>query len=82
MRYKTAMMKLTEEKLGRPLEEVLPEMMQNRKLSDVAAELHISKATLSYWLLKLGIELQRVPVGPGQRVQVVNEDEDKVKDPD
>jgi len=50
----------------RPLERLLPEMVNEIGLSGTAEELGVSKATLGYWLLKLGINVRRVALAPGE----------------
>jgi len=39
-------------------------------LSATAEELGVSKATLGYWLLKLGINVRRVALAPGETLEV------------
>lgn len=39
-------------------------------LTGAATELGISKATLGYWLLKLGIHIQRIAIGPSEQLKV------------
>ena len=55
---------------GRPLEGLLPEMVNELGLSGTADELGVSKATLGYWLLKLGINVRRVALAPGETLEV------------
>ena len=55
---------------GRPLERLLPEMVNEFGLSGTADELGVSKATLGYWLLKLGINVRRVALAPGETLEV------------
>ncbi len=54
----------------RPLERLLPEMVNEYGLSETASELGVSKATLGYWLLKLGINVRRVALAPGETLEV------------
>ncbi len=54
----------------RPLERLLPEMVNEIGLSSTAEELGVSKATLGYWLLKLGINVRRVALAPGETLEV------------
>ena len=54
----------------RPLERLLPEMVNEIGLSSTAEELGVSKATLGYWLLKLRIEVRRVALAPGDTLEV------------
>jgi hypothetical protein len=70
MARKTKMMVQVEELFQRPLERLLPEMINEKGLSATAAELGVSKATLGYWLLKLRIEVRRVALAPGETLEV------------
>ena len=54
----------------RSLERLLPEMVNEKGLSETASELGVSKATLGYWLLKLGINVRRVALAPGETLEV------------
>ena len=54
----------------RTLERLLPEMVNEKGLSATADELGVSKATLGYWLLKLGINVRRVALAPGETLEV------------
>lgn len=54
----------------RPLERLLPELVNELGLSETASELGVSKATLGYWLLKLGINVRRVALAPGETLEV------------
>ena len=67
---KTKKMIAVEEKFHQPLEKMLPEMVTEQGLSSTADELGVSKATLGYWLLKLGIEVRRVALAPGESLEV------------
>jgi len=68
---KTKLMQRVErEHDGRPLERLLPEMVNELGLSGTADELGVSKATLGYWLLKLGINVRRVALAPGETLEV------------
>lgn len=55
---------------NQPLERLLPEMINDQGLSATAATLGVSKATLGYWLLKLGINVRRVALAPGESLEV------------
>ena len=70
MAKKTKLMLRVEEHHQRPLERLLPEMVNEIGLSATAAELGVSKATLGYWLLKLGINVRRVALAPGETLEV------------
>ncbi len=67
---KTKKMIQAERKLRRPLERALPEMLNEVGLTGAAKRLGVSKATLSYWLLKLGIEIRRVALAPGEEIEI------------
>jgi hypothetical protein len=70
MARKTRLMVEVEEKYQQPLERLLPEMINDRGLSSTALSLEVSKATLGYWLLKLGINVRRVALAPGESLEV------------
>ncbi len=70
MARKTKLMLRVEKEHQRPLEKLLPEMVNDRGLSSTADELGVSKATLGYWLLKLGISVRRVALAPGETLEV------------
>ncbi len=70
MAKKTKLMLAVEERFHRPLELILPEMVTENGLSASAGELGVSKATLGYWLLKLGINVRRVALAPGESLEV------------
>lgn len=67
---KTKLMLRVEREYNRPLERLLPEMVNEHGLSNAADELGVSKATLGYWLLKLGINVRRVALAPGETLEV------------
>lgn len=70
MTRKTRKMAAVEEKFHQPLEKILPEMVTDQGLSATAEHLGVSKATLGYWLLKLGINVKRVALAPGETIEV------------
>jgi len=63
-------MQRVEKEFSRPLENLLPEKVNEVGLSATAEELGVSKATLGYWLLKLGINVRRVALAPGETLEV------------
>lgn len=67
---KTKKMVLAERKLRRPLEKALPEIVNDVGLTGAAKRLGVSKATLSYWLLKLEIKIERVALAPGEEIEI------------
>lgn len=70
MARKTKLMQRVEKEHQRPLERLLPEMVNEFGLSATADNLGVSKATLGYWLLKLGISVRRVALAPGETLEV------------
>ena len=67
---KTKKMVLAERKLRRPLEKALPDIVNDAGLTGAAKRLGVSKATLSYWLLKLDIKIERVALAPGEEIEI------------
>ncbi len=67
---KTKLMRNVETKFQRPLEKLVPEMVNERGLSGAAAVLEVSPATLSYWMLKLGIQYRTVALSSGETIEV------------
>ena len=67
---KTKKMTAVEDRFHQPLERMLPEMVTENGLTATADELGVSKATLGYWLLKLGINVRRVALAPGETLEV------------
>ena len=67
---KTKKMLAVEERFHQPLEKILPQMVTEQGLSATADELDVSKATLGYWLLKLGINVRRVALAPGETIEI------------
>ena len=70
MTRKTKKMVAVEERFHQPLEKILPEMVTEQGLTHTADQLGVSKATLGYWLLKLGINVRRVALAPGETLEV------------
>ena len=70
MRRKSKKMVAVEERFQQNLEDMLPELVTENGLSATADHLGVSKATLGYWLLKLGINVQRVALAPGETIVV------------
>ena len=69
MNRKTKKMLAVEERFQQPLEKMLPELVTEWGLSATAEQLGVSKATLGYWLLKLGINVRRVALAPGETLE-------------
>ncbi len=70
LRRKTKKMAQVEERFQQSLEKMLPPLVTEYGLSAAADELGVSKATLGYWLLKLGIDVRRVALAPGETIEV------------
>ena len=68
---KSKLMRQIESRYDRPLEELLPQMYNEKGLPAMAADLGVSKGTVWYWLLKFGINVRRVALSPGDDVEVV-----------
>jgi hypothetical protein len=67
---KTKLMKEVEARFQRPLEKLLPDLVNQRGLSAAATELGVSPATLGYWMLKMGIQYRRVALASGETIEV------------
>jgi hypothetical protein len=67
---KTPLMLRVETQYNRPLERLLPEIVNEKGLSATAEEFGVSKATVGYWLLKMGINVRRVALAPGETLEV------------
>src|SRR3990167_6621136 len=61
-----------EREYQRPLEQLLPEMVNEHGLSGCADKLGVSKGAVGYWLMRLGINMQRVALAPGATLTVSN----------
>ena len=68
---KTRKMLGVEAEQGERLEDLLPRLIDERGQSGAADYLDVSKATLGYWLLKLGISIARVAVAPGDTLTII-----------
>ena len=67
---KTRLMKQVESRYHKPLEKLLPELYNKRGLPGMSAELGISKGTVWYWMLRFGVNVRRIAVGPGEELEV------------
>lgn len=67
---KTKLMRSVEEKHGRPLEHLVPDLVNEMGMSRAAAQLGVSPATLGYWMLKMGIQYRRVALADGETIEV------------
>ena len=67
---KTKLMRSVEEKQGRPLENLVPDLVNQLGMSRAATQLGVSPATLGYWMLKMGIQYRRVALADGETIEV------------
>lgn len=70
MARKTKLMLRVEKEFDQPLERLLPELVNDQGLTATADTLGVSKATLGYWMLKMGINVKRVALAPGEVIEV------------
>ena len=70
---KTEKMLGVEERMGESLEVLIPDMVTRLGLSGTADEIGISKATLSFWMLKMDIEVRRVALLPGDKLELTRQ---------
>jgi len=68
---KTPLMRQVEKRFLRPIIPLLAEEINRRGLSGAAKRLRVSKATISYWALKLRIEIRRVALRPGETLRII-----------
>ncbi|MCH7604417.1 hypothetical protein IID24_00245 [Patescibacteria group bacterium] len=71
MARKTTKMVTVEERFEEPLETILPPMITEKGMSATAKELNVSLATLSYWVLKLGIVIITIALAPDERIEII-----------
>ncbi len=64
------MLRVEKECGGQPLEQILPEKINEMGLTAAAEELGVSKATLGYWLLKFGLRVERVVLARGEEIEI------------
>ena len=67
---KNASMQRVEEAHGERLEVLIPRLINADGFLGAATQLGISKSTLNYWCLKLGVVRQTVALVPGERVEI------------
>jgi hypothetical protein len=67
---KNPAMQRVEEVHGERLEILIPRLINALGIQGAATELGISKSTLNYWCLKLGVVRQTVALVPGERVEI------------
>ena len=68
--HKSSSMLSVEEAHGERLELLIPRLINTVGLSGAAETLGISKSSLNYWCMKLGIVRQLVALVPGERVEI------------
>ena len=67
---KTKKMLSVEKKYRRDLEKIIPELVNEFGLTGAGKRLGVGKATLSYWMLKLGIQFRKVALAPGATIEI------------
>jgi len=68
---KSKRMREVEREWGKPLEVLIPEFVNASNQTETADLFGISKASLGYWMLKLGINVHRKATLPGEMLEVV-----------
>lgn len=76
---KSRLMRETEARVGAPLEDYIPAQINGSRVHDgeltaLAGEINVSKATLGYWMLKMGIRTAQMAVRPGDRLYAIAAD--------
>ena len=74
MANKSKLMLKVEEKFNQRLETLLPPMITSKGLTWTAKEIGVTKATLNYWNLALGITVRRVALAPWEKLEIVRND--------
>ena len=59
-----------EKQMGQPIENLLPQMINEHGVKETGRQLGVSTATVGYWMLKMGIEIRRIAVAPEEAVIV------------
>ena len=68
---KTNLMREAEALAGKPLEQALPELLNTIGWDATIQRLEAPRATMHYWLMKLGITKHVVYVPPGYRLVLI-----------
>ena len=68
--HKSTAMLHAEEIHGERLELLIPRLINSVGITKAAGELGISKSSINYWCMKLGIRRQMVALVPGERVEI------------
>ena len=71
MTKKTKQMLKVEAEQGQKLEDLLPDLINERGQGGAAEFVGVQRASFGYWLLKLGINIRRVAVSPGDTVTII-----------
>ena len=71
MTKKTRQMLKVEAEQGQKLEDLLPDLINERGQGGAAEFVVVQRATFGYRLLKLGINIRRVAVSPGDTVTII-----------
>ena len=77
----TAHVRSAEKYLGGPLDETLkPYLNEHGTMSDLAHEIGVQKATVNYWIMRLGIKYARVAYDEDEVVRVYRREDAEVAD--
>jgi hypothetical protein len=67
---KTTTMLNVEGVYGESLEHLIPRLINSVGQAQAAEDMNISRSSLNYWCMKLGIVRQLVALVPGERVEI------------
>lgn len=67
---KTSLQRRVEVRYRRPLEKLLPEMYNEMGLPQMAREFGVSRSTVWYWLLRYGVQIQKVALADGETIEI------------
>ena len=68
---RTRLMKGVEDRYNQPLATLLPRMYNEMGLPRMAEVLGVSRSTVWYWMLRYGVDLKKVAITRGERLDVV-----------
>ena len=75
MSNKSKRMREVEAEFCQSLENLLPAMITNKGLTWTAKEIGVTKQTLNYWNLALGIKVRRIALAPWEKVEIVRNEQ-------
>lgn len=56
---------------GKPFERLLVDSVREKGLVKTATAWGVSKASVNYWMLKANVDMRRVPLLPGESIEIV-----------